>query len=151
MSLDVCLKIPGVPQSASQRIYIREDGRTREITRAEWDARYPDREPFAVTVGEIDGGSCVYSANITHNLSKMAQEAGICQALWMPEEIGITHAEQLIAPLCDGLALLNSDPARFRRLNPENGWGTYEGLAEFVAAYLAACEKWPMAEVSVWR
>ena len=33
-----------------------------------------------------------YSANITHNLGKMAEEAGIYKHLWRPEEIGITKA-----------------------------------------------------------
>ncbi len=34
----------------------------------------------------------VYISNVTHNLNKMAGEAGIYEALWRPEEIGITHA-----------------------------------------------------------
>ncbi len=30
---------------------------------------------------------CVYDANITHNLGKMAGQAGIYEALWTPQEI----------------------------------------------------------------
>lgn len=48
----------------------------------------------------------VYSANITHNLGKMADEASIYYALWRPDEIGITKAGQLIIPLREGLLLL---------------------------------------------
>ena len=39
-----------------------------------------------------------YSSNITHNLGAMAREAGIYEACWRPEEIGITKAAQLIEP-----------------------------------------------------
>ena len=63
----------------------------------------------------------------------------------------MTKAEQLIAPLRVGLDVLRGDPKRFRQFNPENGWGDYEGLIEFVEEYLAACEMYPDADVSVWR
>lgn len=140
MSLDVSLTLPCTKQPKEDRIFIREDGQTRHITRAEWDTRFPDREPIVVA-GSGDDSGCVYSANITHNLNTMAGKAGIYQVLWRPEEIGITHAWQLIVPLRDGLAKLNSDPEYFRQFNSSNGWGPYEGLAQFAADYLAACEQ----------
>ena len=93
----------------------------------------------------------VYSRNITHNMSTMALEAGIYKHLWRPDEIGVEPAAQLVEPLRGGLALLRSDPDRFCKLNPVNGWGSYEGLIEFVESYLAACEQDPDAKVSVWR
>ncbi len=92
-----------------------------------------------------------YSANITHNLNRMAEEAGIYKHLWRPEEIGITKASQLIEPLSAGLALLKSDPKRFEKHNSPNGWGLYEHFVPFVEEYLAACEKNPDASVSVSR
>lgn len=151
MSLDVYLTVPGEVEhpSSAGRIFIRRDGQTVEITRAEWDEIYPGREPATVEVDE-SGGGYVYEANITHNLSRMADEAGVYRALWRPKEIGVTRAAQLVESLRDGLATLNGDPERFRALNPSNGWGDYEGLVRFVAGYLAACERWPQAEVSVW-
>lgn len=148
MSLDVYLKLPGVQVAIEAKIYIREDGQTREITRAEWDARYPGRAPFTVASEETED---VYSANITHNLNQMADAAGIYQALWRPEEIGITHARQLIEPLRSGLETLRSDPARFSALNPSNGWGSYDRLVRFIMDYLEACCNYPTAEVSVSR
>lgn len=93
----------------------------------------------------------VYSANITHNLNTMAEEAGIYEHLWRPEEIGIDKAAQLIEPLRNGLKLLRSDPSRFQKHNPSNGWGAYEHLVSFVEGYLRACEENPDADVSVWR
>jgi hypothetical protein len=93
----------------------------------------------------------VFEANVTHNLNRMAEEAGIYKHLWRPEEIGITKAEQLIEPLRVGLALLESEPKRFIAFNPENGWGHYGGFVDWVRKYLAACEADPDAEVMVGR
>jgi hypothetical protein len=93
----------------------------------------------------------IYDRNITHNLNEMASEAGIYKHLWRPEEIGITKAAQLIEPLREGLALLLSDQERFRKFDPKNKWGDYDGLVDFVREYLAACEENPNASVRVSR
>ncbi len=93
----------------------------------------------------------VYSSNITHNLNKMAEAAGIYAHLWRPEEIGITKAAQLIDPLREGLARLRADPAKFEAYNASNGWGLYKHFVPFVEQYLAACIKYPDADVSVSR
>lgn len=150
MSLDVYLRLKGacIPQ-AERGIFIREDGQTKEITREEWDKRFPGREPVSVEQ-EVTTDE-VYSANVTHNLGRMAREAGIYEPLWRPDEIGIKTAAQLIEPLWGGLIRLEDDPGRFKAFNPENGWGTYDGFVEFVRGYLNACRAYPAAEVSVWR
>lgn len=147
MSLDVYLTLPHAQQELANRIFIREDGRTKEVSRAEWDARYPGREPATVEAPAQE----VYSANITHNLGRMANEAGLYVYLWKPDECGLTHAKQLIEPLIAGLAVLQYDPERFRTFNPSKGWGDYDGLVSFVEQYLAACREYPDAEVSVSR
>jgi hypothetical protein len=93
----------------------------------------------------------VFWKNITHNLNEMAEEAGIYEHLWRPDEIGITKAKQLIEPLKAGLETLKADPERFKRFNPSNGWGDYEGLVEFVESYIQACSDHPDADVEVSR
>ncbi|TVM03002.1 MAG: hypothetical protein CV087_07595 [Candidatus Brocadia sp. WS118] len=150
MSLDVYLLKKGMQNLPSgKRIFIREGGQNKEISREEWDKKYPGREP--VTIEFPDDTDEIYTANITHNLNKMADEAGIYQHLWRPDEIGITNAEQLIEPLQRGLQLLKSDPEKFKKFNPSNGWGNYEGLVNFVHDYLKACVENPDADVVVWR
>ncbi len=94
---------------------------------------------------------CVYNANITHNLGKMAKEAGIYKHLWRPEEIGITKAYQLIEPLKVGLALMKSDPARFEQFNASNGWGMYKHFVPWIERYLEACIEHPQADVETNR
>ena len=93
----------------------------------------------------------VYSANITHNLGRMAAEAGLYKWIWRPDEAGVTTAAQLIEPLRFGLALLKSDPDRFEALAPSNGWGTYQGFVGFVEEFLAAGDDSPSASVSASR
>jgi hypothetical protein len=149
MSLDVYLTLAGAHAKPSSGIFIREDGQTKEITEEEWNGRCPGVEPVRYTGPTSDG--VVYSANITHNLNTMARESGLYDPLWRPEEVGIQTARQLIPILTDGLSKLKAEPDRFRVFNPKNGWGTYEGLVGFVERYLAACEQYPEAEVSVSR
>ena len=121
----------------------------------------------------------LFDANITHNLTAMADAAGIYVALWRPEELmdpaaaavlrdavaekrwaevdaireqlPKVYARDLIEPLTTGLAVLRKEPARFAVHAPANGWGTYSGLVNFVDEYLAACVANPTAEVRVSR
>ena len=93
----------------------------------------------------------VFDANITHNLSKMAEEAGIYKHLWRPDEIEIKTAAELIEPLKAGLQKMKDNPEHFKSFDAENGWGTYDDFVPWIEKYLAACEENPDAEVSVWR
>ncbi len=93
----------------------------------------------------------VYWANITHNLSLMANKAGIYKPLWRPELLGFTEASQLVTPLSVGVMTLLVDPERFKTYNPLNGWGTYEDLVLFVRSYAEACRMHPTAKIRVSR
>ena len=93
----------------------------------------------------------VYSANITHNLGKMASAAGLYEVLWRPDENGMRFAGDLIAKMRVGLALLKSEPVRFRAFDAENGWGRYDDFVPWIERYLAACEAHPTSIVEVWR
>jgi len=150
MSLDVYLEESDEPVvRESSGIFIREEGSMREISRQEWDDRFPGHTP---TVAEQATETReVYSRNITHNLGEMAGAAGIYKHLWRPEEIGIAKAVDLVDPLTEGLERLRADPAKYRALNPPNGWGDYDGLVAFVDAYLLACKQYPTANVRISR
>ena len=93
----------------------------------------------------------LYSANITHNLGKMAAQAGIYCCLWRPEEDGLSKARDLIAPMKKGLELLESDPKRFSAFNAENNWGTYKDFVPWIRCYLDACIENPDADAEVSR
>jgi hypothetical protein len=93
----------------------------------------------------------LFTANITHNLIGMAEQAGLYQPIWNPEEYdyGVKSAKDLIVPLTEGLERLLNEPRLFKELNPLNGWGTYETLTRTAMQYLAACVKYPDAIVEV--
>lgn len=92
-----------------------------------------------------------YSANITHNLGDVADAVGIYLALWRPDECGIDYAWQLVEPIRRGIAALESDPDKFRALEPANGWGTCAQFLDWLRRYLAACERFPDSRVEVCR
>lgn len=94
----------------------------------------------------------VFEANITHNLSKMADRVGVYGVCWRPEENGVETAADMIPVLAQGLdALKDFSRETLQELEPGNGWGTYDDLVDFVAAYLVACRTWPHATVIAWR
>jgi hypothetical protein len=99
----------------------------------------------------------VYSGNVTHNLGPMAREVKLSNGLtlydilWRPEEHGLYFAREISELLDEGWNILLSDPEKYKRYNPENGWGSYEGLCDFVYKYRNACWDNPQAELSVSR
>lgn len=101
---------------------------------------------------KIDGNEIdVFDANITHNLTEMAKKSGVYYSLWRPEEKKYKYAKDLIKILEKGLKKLLKNPLEFKKYNPDNGWGTYEGLVELVKNYLENCKKYPNAEITVSR
>lgn len=101
---------------------------------------------------EEDGNTItVYDANITHNLGKMADAAGIYEALWRPEEKNWTQARDIIPVVEEGLKRLKEQPDHFKQFNAANGWGLYEHFVPFVERYLEACKQYPSATVTVSR
>ena len=96
----------------------------------------------------VDGDE-VYSRDITHDLNKMAEAAGIYKVLWRPDESGITKAHQCIEPLRTGLLELESNRAHYERFNSLHGWGLYKHFVSFVTDVLMACCEHPDADVVV--
>lgn len=93
----------------------------------------------------------LFSANITHNLAKMADVAGIHKHVWRPDEIGVTLAKDLITPLREGIQRMKADPETYEQLNPSNGWGSYENFVPWLEEYLRACEDYPDATIYISR
>lgn len=143
MSLDVYLKSETPVTITGTGIFIRDNGKTRELSLDEARERYPDAD-IELVQKQTD---TLYHANITHNLGEMAKHAGIYPFLWRPNENGITHARQLTKPLQDGLAYLLAHRDSLEAYNDDDGWGTYDQLCDFVYGYLKACYQFPTAQV----
>ena len=99
-------------------------------------------EPYDVTI---------FHKNITHNLNVMAGEAGIYKALWRPEEINAIYAGDIIELLEKGLEKMRSNPEHYKQFNPDNGWGSYDGLVYFAGGILIECRKYPKATIHIRR
>jgi len=91
------------------------------------------------------------SLNITHNLGKMAKEAGIYGIVWRPEENGIEFAHQMIEPLKDAIKLMTADPRRFKKHDAPNGWGTYDDFLPWLKEYRMKCVEMSKARIKVSR
>jgi len=147
MSLDLWLEIETPPMEIepSDAIFVRRDGKTVEISRAEWDRLHPGDDPVAISRDPTN----VYGDNITHNVTKMAIEADL-YFLWHPDEHGINHASEMIPKLRVGIKKLKDNPDHMKTFNPSNGWGNYEDLLRFAEGVLDACELNPEAKVRTW-
>jgi hypothetical protein len=149
MSLDVSLiSKQKVYRQGGTGVFVRENGATRELSGREVAEKFPDA---IVNVSEDYETNEVFSANITHNLGEMAARADIYTALWRPDEQGWTHAKDITGMLERGLRRLLRNPERFKKYNPENGWGNYDVLVEFTQKYLIACKEYPDAVIEVSR
>jgi hypothetical protein len=93
----------------------------------------------------------LFDANITHNLNKMADAAGIYKVLWRPDEIGIETAAEVIPILREGLCKLVSDPPYYKQFDSPNEWGLYVHFVPFCIEVLEACIAHPEAFVEVSR
>jgi hypothetical protein len=93
----------------------------------------------------------IFSSNITHNLTNMAEVAGIYKAVWRPEEEGIKTARQLIPILETGIESMLADPDKYKKYDAPNGWGTYHQFIPWLKELLAACKANPDATIEVSR
>lgn len=167
MSLDVKLILKDPIKEKGTGIFVRRGGANVELTVEEVKAAFPT----AVIEEQEYETNIVYSANITHNLTTMADEAGLYNALWRPhrlkEEYNIpegdysdehefesncfVQAKEITPILEKGLKKLKASPQHYKQFNPGNGWGDYDGLVNFTEKYLMACIKYPKAQVKTDR
>jgi len=106
--------------------------------------------PHCGGVVQIEASSDeIFWQNITHNLGHMAKEAGVYEVLWRPGDKYELYkvARRIIPVLENGLTDLIHRPDYFKQFEPDNGWGDYDGLVDFVKNALAACHDNPDAWV----
>ena len=167
MSLDVSLKIKTPVKKTGTGIYIRENGKTKELTLGEAMEKFPNAE-----INEFEYETeYVFEGNITHNLGKMASMAGIYEALWRPHRLkegynipendhdaehefeinSVTTASEILPIIESGFADMEARPEYYKQFNPENGWGNYDIFIRWIEIYINACREYPDAIVEVDR
>jgi hypothetical protein len=115
----------------------------------------------------------IYWKNITHNLTEMADKAGIYEALWRPfkllpnynsdnelidkeyeyifEENNTVRAKDITEVMQKGLKFMKDNKDMLLEYNPDNGWGSYDGLLDAVTEYTEALINNPEAIITVSR
>lgn len=137
MSLTIYIISPTSIKKKSTGIWVRDGGKTRELSKAEAQERYPDADIHEV---EIETNE-YWSGNITHNLNEMAEDClswdgfSLYQLLW-GENLPNFKKWTYISHLSECLNVLKDDPEHFKKFNPANGWGDYEQLCEFVEEFI---------------
>ncbi len=91
----------------------------------------------------------VFASNYTSNCSRMWDEAGCALRDWAYDKAAGRTAATLIEPLRTAIRAMEENPERFRAMEPDNKWGSYEGAMEFLRSILSACEQYPEALIYV--
>jgi hypothetical protein len=101
----------------------------------------------------------------------MAEKAGLYDTIWRPYRLHPDYkkeyedtdkeyefednhnitAGQILNSLKIGYQELTQNPEKYKKFNPENGWGTYEQLCKFTENYIVECSNRPNAKVVVSR
>ncbi len=109
---------------------------------------------YSVTVffpGVIDpeAEAVAWEGNYTRNVSRMWRVAlGNGLGEWIES---LPFASSLQPILAEGIERMEADPERYREMEPDNGWGNYEGALDFLRGIEGACRNFPLARVRVSR
>ncbi len=122
MSLDIELINDTPIIKRKTGVFVRKNGKTVELSESEIKEKYPDSNITEYVVET----NIVYSSNITHNLTRMADVVGLYECIWNPDKNNINIAKELIDVLREGLHLLKLEPEKYQQFNPVNGWGNYD-------------------------
>lgn len=154
MSLDITIISPEPIKKKRTGVYVRINGRTCELTKEEAIVHFPDVDPNTIIEEEVETNEFWYG-NITHNLTEMAEDClsfeeeyqhyNLYDLLWRETQVPFTgvYLNIYIAHLAYCLCILKNDPDHFKKFNPENGWGTYEQLVNFVEEFIKALVTMP--------
>lgn len=92
-----------------------------------------------------DGHEDVDCGNYTSNVAPMYKKAlGISF-----RDIDGQLASGVALTLTHGIIEMTSNPRVYRNMNPENGWGNYEGALWFLAKIIRECLFYPEFKVKV--
>ena len=58
-------------------------------------------------------------------------------------------AEDALSLLQDCYYEMTSDPEAYKELNPENGWGNYDGAVAYLKKLIDGCKEFPTAVIEV--
>lgn len=92
------------------------------------------------------GGEELFTTNITHNLYPMWSQAGIGSALYDSQG---KRARDILSTLEGGLEYMRANVDACRKLDSQNGWGTYKDALPWLEDLVAACRRFPDAVIRI--
>ncbi len=148
MSLDLHIKSKTPILKHGTGVYVREDGRNRELeSLAEVRKYFPDADISHIKEFDYETDD-MWHGNITHNMTEMADHVPISDLtlydyLWRPEEHGFKIATiDYMNGVYEGLSYLKSHKSELLQyepeVDPETGkrWGDYNLLVRFCASLI---------------
>lgn len=84
--------------------------------------------------------------NITYNVCSMFYKALGGEGL---KGLRGMTGEEALSILTKGLVSMLEEKDEYKKLNPPNGWGSYEGAFEFLKNLKDACERHPKAKIAI--
>jgi hypothetical protein len=84
--------------------------------------------------------------NYTYNVSKMYSKA---MGGFTINHLHGKKAIEAVKILQSGIIEMSKNPNEYKKLNPENGWGSYEGAKRFLKDIMNACLDYPESIVYV--
>ncbi|MDR3080970.1 MAG: hypothetical protein LBV60_08580 [Streptomyces sp.] len=79
-----------------------------------------------------------------------------CHPMWTDalghslSDLKNANAGDSLPALQKAVAAMEADPARYRAMNPKNGWGNYEGALDYLRELRNACAAFPDATIHIW-
>lgn len=102
-----------------------------------WDITLEERKMVDVEVADI--------GNYTWNVSKMYVEAIGHSLSYFDGKKAFESVDLLAKGFCE----MRDHPDKYKAMNPENGWGNYEGALKYLKSLLNACVENPDATINV--
>lgn len=148
MSLDLYIISKTPVKHKDTGVWVRENGQNRELSPEEVKEIFPNNEfpEFEIEDNEY------WHNNITSNLRKMSEqcvysnngiEYSLYRMLWHPEETGLLDdgnvlTKEYVAILLNLLNELQLHKDKYEMYNPDNGWGSYDILYNFVDSLMTS-------------
>ncbi len=101
--------------------------------------------PWPARVAEPDAGN--YTFNVSPMFAKaLDSETGPNWALYV---LNGMKAGDALPRLREGVRRMEEEPDVYRAMNPENGWGDYDGALRVLRSFVAECSLHPLATIHV--
>lgn len=83
--------------------------------------------------------------NYTWNVSPMYTEA----LGYTLSELDGEKAKSVVGELQQGYMRMLDNPQKYKKMNPPNGWGDYEGALKYLRDLIVACQENPDCKIDI--